>query len=118
MSNKSNPFLIKTNTISNRWLGLKPDNNVLNKTPNEKTHTQMNERFKITNDKEESYKNDEFYEKKNMFKQSFKSDKPERRQSPGFMVYTNESKPLEKKLEINIEDMSETVLDNEFPTLG
>ena len=118
MSRKPNPFLIKANKVADRWSGLKSDNSPLNKPLIEKKHSQINERFKIINENEEFYEKAESYEKKNIFQQSFKSEKPKYRESRGFMVFTNESKPVEKKPEINIEEMSESVFDNEFPTLG
>ena len=118
MSRRTNPFLIKSNKIADRWSSLKSENSTLNKTLIDKKHSQINERFKKINEKEEFYKKEESYEKKNIFMQSFKSEKSQNQQSRGFMNFTSESEVVIKKPEINIEEMSESVFDNEFPTLG
>ena len=118
MTNKFNPFLLKTKPECSRWKQLKTNENTLNTKKNEVKHT--NDRFKIINEKEERSDKQERYEKRNIFQQTFKSENPERRISKGFLHFTNETKKLEEKkpTTINIEEMSESVLDNEFPTLG
>lgn len=110
MTDKCNPFLLKTKPKCTRWEGLNTNENILNTKEDEVKHT--NDRFKVINEKEERY------EKRNIFQQTFKSENPERRISKGFLHFTNETKkPEEKPITINIEEMSESVLDNEFPTL-
>ncbi len=111
MSDKRNPFLLKTKSKSSRWEGLNVEEETLSTKENEVN--KKNERFKVINEREEPY------EKTNIFQQKFKSENTERRVSKGFLHFTNETKKPEKKpTTINIEEMSESVLNDEFPTLG
>jgi len=110
MSDKRNPFLLKTKSKSSRWKDLSTEEETLRIKENE---VNKNERFKVINEQEEPY------EKTNIFQQKFKSENKERRISKGFLHFTNETKKPEKKpITINIEEMSEAVLNDEFPTLG
>jgi len=110
MSDKRNPFLLKTKSKSSRWKGLSTEDETLRIKENE---VNKNERFKIINEREEPY------EKTNIFQQRFKSENKERMISKGFLHFTNETKKPEKKpITINIGEMSEAVLNDEFPTLG
>ena len=111
MSDKRNPFLLKTKSKCPRWEGLNVGYDTLSTKENDVN--KKNERFKVINEREEPY------EKTNIFQKKFKSENKERKISKGFLHFTNETKKPEKKpITINIEEMSEAVLNDEFPTLG
>ena len=111
MTSKQNPFLVKSDDVCNRWNNLQTDNSLLSNTTTEQINPQINDRFKPFNE------TDEYYEKKNIFHQTSKSDKPQHYTSPGFMVFTKHSPKEEKKPQLKIDEMSESVFNNEFPTL-
>ena len=115
MTSKQNPFLVKSDDVCNRWNNLQTDHSLLSNTTTEQINPQINpqinDRFKPFNE------TDEYYEKKNIFHQTSKSDKPQHYTSPGFMVFTKHSPKEEKKPQLKIDEMSESVFNNEFPTL-
>lgn len=111
MTTKQNPFLVKSENICNRWTNLQTDNSLLSNNTIEQKNSQINDRFKPFNETEE------YYEKKNIFHQTSKSDKPQHYTSPGFMIFTKQSPKEEKKPQLKIDEMSESVFNSEFPTL-
>ena len=84
MTNKFNPFLLKTKPECSRWKELKTNENTLNTKKNEVKHT--NDRFKIINEKEERFDKQDQYKKRNIFQQTFKSENPERRFPKDFYI--------------------------------